>query len=333
LKILQQAAVRKFKHENNPFKELTAKWDIPDVYALISQEIGGQSGLLGEVCRYLLSSPGKGIRPLLVLISSGFGSLEKSSSIKLAAAMEMLHMAMLVHDDVLDCSKLRRGIPSINSRFNDNTAILTGDYLFGKGLGLVSQFGKDAVERFADIITQSVAGEFKQAERIFNPYVEIKEYYDIICQKTAIFMATCCAVGGLASGSRDETVANLECVGRNLGMAFQIKDDVADWSTVEKDLGKPVVHDLRQGVLTLPVLLVLKISSKKEKIKNVILSRDISDRELSFIQQEIKVTGCLEMCLQTAAGYIEKALDLLVVLPDKPARQDLDMLLNNILAF
>ena len=226
-----------------------------------------------------------------VLMSSSFGCMEKAASIKLAAAVEMLHTAMLVHDDVLDCSKLRRGIPSINYRFSDNTAILIGDYLFGKSLEMVSQFGGPVVQRLAGVITEAAAGELKQAERAFDPSLEINAYYEIIHQKTAVLMANCCAMGGLASGIGRETVTHLENIGRNIGMAFQIKDDVADWEAQEKDAGKPVNHDLRQGVLTLPVLFVLQLSSRKENIKKIILSGNISDGELSFINQEIKRTG------------------------------------------
>lgn len=327
---MEQAAQKVIKQQC-VIKELAASWDLDAVYSLISKEIGSTPGLLGDVSRHLLSAPGKGLRPLLVLISSSFGNIEKTKGIRLAAAMEILHMAMLVHDDVLDCSAERRGIPSINSRWDNNTAILTGDYLFGKSLEMVSGFGEGVVQKFSEIIMQSTIGEFQQAETIFDPSLKIEAYKDRIRKKTAVLIANCCSMAGLASGAPDSTVADLEHFGSNVGMAFQIKDDIVDWSDAGKRLGKPVVHDLRQGVLTLPVIFVLQFSSKSEHIKQVIRSQKISEQELSLISQEIKNTGCLDLAFRAASSYVERALKCLNYLPEISGRQHLEKLVKNIL--
>lgn len=325
-----QRAGRGIKGELTPgewsLRELAAIWDLPAVYSTISREIAPNRGRLGEVCRYLLASKGKGLRPLLVLICSAFGRLEKEKSIRLAAAMEMLHLAMLVHDDILDGSPVRRGVPTINRRWNDNTALLAGDYLFGKSLEIVGEFGKAAVERFAGVITESTAGEFLQAEAAFNLSLEISDYEEIIRKKTAVMLANCCAAAATACGAADQVISSLEGFGLNLGMAFQIRDDVADWSLEGKDLGKPVVQDLRQGLLTLPILLALQLSDSKDSIRAIIASKKVSDQHLSFIFHEIQKTGSLVLALETASGYTEKALQYLGFLPETPARQDLERL-------
>lgn len=310
--------------------ELAVKWDLPSVYKMISDEIGSNSGLLGEVCRYLISSPGKGLRPLLVLICSSFGHLEKEAAVRLAAAMEMLHMAMLVHDDILDCSPVRRGKPAVHCQWDRNTAILAGDYLFGKSLELAGEFGKKIGHRFAGIILDTTVGEFLQAEELFDPSLEIETYLERIRKKTAAMIANCCAMAGVASCAQADIICLLENFGTNMGIAFQIKDDVSDWETGQVR-GKPVIHDFRQGVLTLPVLFVLRLSEQKEIIRQIVLSREISDRQLFFVKGEVEKNGVLELALEAASVYTAGALQCLEDLPISPARGDLEKLVRNIL--
>ena len=326
---MQQAAKKSVSVEKCTFRELAAAWDISAVYSRIAQELESQQGLLGEVCRYLLLSPGKGLRPLLVLICSTFGHMEKEKRVRLAAGMEILHMAMLVHDDVLDVSGLRRGLPSINSRWDNNTALLTGDFLFGKSLEMVCEFGTEIVGRFSGIIMQSTAGEFQQTEEGFDTSLEIAAYEERIRKKTAVMLANCCAAAAVAAGASPSTVAQLEAFGTNLGMAFQIRDDVADWSSEGKKLGKPVIHDLSQGILTLPLLLALEVSDQKEAIKEMVSTRSLSEQQLVLISQEIRKTGSLELALDRASGYIEQAKITLKALPQNTARQDLGNLVKN----
>jgi len=309
-------------------KDLASLWGVPSVYSLLAREIGSNQGHLGEVCRYLLSSPGKGLRPLLVLICSTFGDLDKVKRVRLAACMELLHLAMLVHDDIVDASPLRRGNLSINFRWNNNTAILTGDYLFGKSLEMVSGFGTRVVQRFANVITQSCSGEFRQAEGLFDVSMDVDDYKEIIRKKTAVMIANCCAAAGIASEAGENIISCLENFGLALGMAFQIRDDVADWNRGEKELGKPVIHDLRQGIVTLPLLFVLRLSKKKDTIRDIIISKNISEKQLSFIQHEIITTNSLGLAIKTASEYIERAHQHLGSLPETAGRQALEQLLS-----
>ena len=323
--------------DNTDFKylsirHLAEKWDLQAVYDLMSRELGSSSGTVGEVCRYLLSSPGKGIRPLLVLISSGISRLDKQSRIRLAAALETLHLATLAHDDVLDKSMMRRGVPSINSRWDNNTAILTGDFLFGKSLEMVQGLGEEVNRRFAGIIIEVVTGEFQQAETIFDSSLSIEAYKERISKKTASLISNCCAMAAVASGSFSGMVPYLERFGFYTGMAFQIQDDILDWCEGERHLGKPVTHDLQQGVLTLPVLLALQLSRNRGKIVQIVASQRISQEDLSFIKEELVRTGALKLAGRTVFFYGRQAVKCLDFLPEANERNDLEALVRNILS-
>lgn len=314
--VLSQAAQYNFEEYGNLIEELGKEWEVPAVYKRISLELEGNSGLLGEVCHHILASQGKGLRPLLVLVCSHFGFLEQEEAILLAAAMEMLHTAMLIHDDIVDASPLRRGRDSVNYRWNDNVAVLAGDFLYGKSLEMVSQFGAEAVTRFAFVIRQACSGEFRQLETAFDTSLDVLVYEEIIRKKTAVMLANCCAIGGAVSGVRDTGVRALERYGLNLGMAFQIRDDVGDWCYRDEKPGKPVTHDLNQGVMTLPVLYVLESSPYKDRIGEIIAKKKFSGNNLDFIRREIQKNGALEFSLNIAEGYLEKSCQFLDCLPD-----------------
>jgi heptaprenyl diphosphate synthase len=305
---------------------LAEDWDVQAVYKVIEGELDSKPGLLGEVCSHVLSARGKGLRPLLVLICSQFGFLDKEKSTRLAAALEVLHTAMLIHDDVLDVSPVRRDRDSVNYRWNNNVAVLAGDFLFGKSLEMVSQFGQEAVGRFASVILKACSGEFRQLEAAFDTSLEITAYKEIIRNKTAVMLANCCAIGAAVSGADISMVHALESYGLNLGMAFQIRDDVADWFQGNKAPGKPVISDLGQGVVTLPVLFVLKLSPYRDKIEKIINSKKISPNHLAFISREIQKTESLELALNVAAQYLEKAYVSLEPLPDSPSKKALQQL-------
>lgn len=319
----------KFGFKSTEIADLAVEWGLHAVHDQLARELGSNTGLLGEVCNYLLSVPGKGVRPLFVLISSSFGQLDKNAAVRLAAALETLHLATLAHDDVLDGSKIRRGVPSVNSRWDDNTAILTGDFLFGKSLEMVQGFGEEVVGRFARIIVEIVTGEFLQAEMVFDPFLTIETYKEIIGKKTATFFANCCAMAAVASGAPRDVVACLEDVGFYSGMAFQIKNDIADWEQNEKGPGS---HDLQQGVLTLPLLLALQLSKNREKMVEVVSSQRVSETDMSFIREEVFKTGALELSYNAAFFYGQQSKKRLYYLPKTSGRSSLEKLIGNICA-
>lgn len=319
----------KYGLKGREIADLAVEWNLHAVYDHMVRELGSNTGLLGEVCNYLLSVPGKGVRPLFVLISSSFSQLDKNAAVRLATALETLHLATLAHDDVLDGSKTRRGAPSVNSRWDDNTAILTGDFLFGKSLEMVQGFGEEVVGRFAGIIVETVTGEFLQAEMVYDPSLSIETYKEIIGKKTATLFANCCAMAAVASGTPRDVVACLEDLGFYSGMAFQIKNDIADWGQDEKGPGS---HDLQQGILTLPLLLALQLSKNREKMVEVVSSKKVSETDMSFIREEVVKTGALELSCNAASFYGQQAKKRLNFLPKTNGRNSLEKLIDNICA-
>jgi len=302
--------------------EIAARWGVDKVYQVISEELKGGSRLQQEICRYLLRSPGKGLRPLLVLICAGFGR-KKGDAVTLAAGMELLHIATLVHDDVIDGAARRRGSTSINARWSEAVAVLTGDMLFAKSLKMVQKYGAGAAERFAGIIEDMVAGEFQQMETLFDPSLNMVSYMTRIAKKTASFFSSCCALGAVAAEAGQKEVDLLERFGYFLGVAFQIKDDILDWDSTEKKLGKPVCQDLQRGVLTLPVLRALQVSRQRKKLKEIIKKGMLLPGEMDFIREEINRSGALAFARNIAAQYGRQALENIDGLPAAEGREHL----------
>jgi len=262
------------------YEQMAHIWGIEEVYQLISQELLGSGGRFQrEIFRYLLRSPGKGLRPLLVLMCSGF-STSRADVKPLAAGMEMLHLATLVHDDIVDRADKRRGKDSINALWGDGAAVITGDMLFGKSLKLVERYGNKAVKVYAEIIERMVSGEFQQMEAVFDYSLTEASYLSIAGKKTAYFFSQCCRLGAWAAGVCQDQVKILERFGFLLGLAFQIQDDIMDWFSSEGELGKPVGQDLRRGIITLPLIKALKLSEKREEIKKIIDKENFQRRKL-----------------------------------------------------
>ena len=306
-------------------------WGMDSVYGLLSQELSSSCPLPQGVREHVLLTQGKGIRPMLVLISAGFGRDRKEKAGPMAAALEMLHMATLAHDDVIDGSSLRRSRTSINAKWGDGTAVLLGDFFYGKSLKLVSPYGVPVTDRFADIILDMVTGEFQEAESLFDPQGKISDYLKRTGKKTASFFSHCCGIGAMISGISAEQVKHLEQFGYYLGVAFQIKDDILDWCSSEEDRGKPVCHDLKQGVLTLPILFALRLSKKRGKLGKIIKNRNITLDNLEFIKQELIKTGAIEYSYGMASLYGDCARIDLNRLPGGMAKDHLETVLEYIL--
>jgi len=188
-------------------------WGIEGVYQLIDRELLGSGGKFQkEIFRYLLERPGKGLRPLLVLMCAGFGRCRTDVK-PLAAGLEMLHLATLVHDDIIDGAYIRRGRNSINALWGAGAAVITGDMLFGKSLKLIGRYGDKAVKIYAKIIERMVSGEFQQMEALFDYSLDESSYFRIVGKKTAYFFSQCCRLGAWAAGVNHEQIKILERFG------------------------------------------------------------------------------------------------------------------------
>ncbi len=273
---------------------------------------------------HLLSSGGKRIRPALAIYASRlYSPVASPKIIALAAATEMLHTASLVHDDLIDGALLRRGIPTLNSTWTPGATILTGDYLFARAADLAAQTDHvHLVHLFARTLMVICSGELRQQFGDLSMRMRRDDYYARIYSKTASLFELATEAAGLLENAPESQVIALREYGRNLGMAFQVADDVLDFVGDEQHLGKPVGSDLRQGLVTLPTLRYLEQHPDDELI--VRLFRSDEHRSEEAVRQAVSAirnSGATDAALDEAQGFVHRSRLALDQLPAGPARQ------------
>jgi len=274
-----------------------------------------------EVIDYLLQSSGKLLRPRLVYLCSSFYPHDASEVCDCAAAVELIHLASLVHDDIIDHSDLRRGRESLNARWGEKISVLTGDYLFASAFSLISQTGLvEIMKEITNTIRIMCAGEIKQLNQTGDISLEQEEYFAKSFAKTGCLFACACKVGAMASEMPAEEAALLQKYGVCLGYAYQIIDDVLDFTADSRELGKPVGGDLLAGNITLPVLLALENERQGARIKNMLRDGNVDPRDLPRIIKVLEECGALKDSLRWAQAFVRQGLECLTALPAMDAR-------------
>lgn len=292
--------------------------ELEDFKELFESSLSSSNLLLNSVIAHIRQKNGKMMRPILVLLSAKLYGNVCPATLHAAVALELLHNASLVHDDVVDESTERRGQLSVNAIFNNKVAVLSGDFLLATALvqvamtrnhdiiGIVSALGRDLAD-----------GELLQLSNVSNPQFSETVYFDVIRKKTAVLFAACTKAGALSVGADAEKVELARLFGEYVGLCFQIKDDIFDYFD-SKEIGKPTGNDMSEGKLTLPVLHVLntvKDEAMRElavRVKNGQAASDEIARLIEFTKQH----GGIEYALQTMYAYKEKALSLLASMSD-----------------
>ncbi len=232
----------------------------------LRDQLSSDVALIGSLGDHVLSSGGKRLRPALLLLAAELCGYSGPRRIQIASAVEMLHTATLLHDDVVDGSMLRRGRPSANSIWGNRRAVLAGDFLYARASSMLAEDGDvDLIEIFAATIRQMAEGELLQLERSFDIGVTEASYYDVIDRKSASLLAAACEAGAILGGVTRAERRRLATFGRELGLAFQLKDDALDYDTNADTLGKTRYADLHEGKVTLPLLLTLKRCTETER--------------------------------------------------------------------
>ncbi len=271
---------------------------------------------------YLLGSGGKRLRPALVLLSSKFYPADAEKVTSLAAAVETLHTATLIHDDLLDNAFLRRGNPTLNATWNSVATVLTGDYLFARAAAFAAETKSvRVVSIFAQTLMSICGGELKQIFGSDQGQTTREYYYQRIYSKTASLFAASAETGALLSEAPEPEVQALRDYGYNLGMAFQIVDDILDLAGDEDELGKPVGSDLRQGVITLPTIYFLQAHPEDEAVTRVLSGRYGGDDEVRTAVEMIKESGAIESSTAEAKRFAARSRDALSTLPHNEYRQ------------
>jgi geranylgeranyl pyrophosphate synthase len=277
---------------------------------------------LRETLRYLLDSGGKRIRPALVILASKFYEYDESRVTPLAAAVEMLHTATLVHDDLLDGSSLRRGNETLNTRLNSGAVVLVGDYLFARAADLAAATDSvPVVNIFAKTLMTICQGELRHAFSRDGWRRTKEEYYLSTYSKTASLFAASTEAGAVLSGAPSRVVRSLRAYGRNLGMAFQIVDDILDFIGDEDELGKPIGSDLRQGTATLPLLLFLEERPETDLLRCIFEHGQGREEAIATVVDLVRTSPSIEQAREEARRHTTEAKQALGALSANRYRQ------------
>jgi len=278
---------------------------------------------LQAVVDYLVGAGGKRLRPALTLMAANFYPVDKKKSYSLAASVELLHTATLVHDDLIDNSLFRRGMPTLNVSWSPGATILTGDFLFARSAQLAAETDSvRIVNIFAETLMTIVGGELNQ---LFNDghgnVPSEEEYQQRIYAKTASLFAAGTETGGVLCHAPEAEIKALRDYGYYLGMAFQIIDDILDFKGDEDHIGKPVANDLRRGIATLPVMLFNQKEPNHPTILKAVRRENVSDEEILEVVELIRASGCVDASMEEARRYVQQAHAALDGLPTNPYQQ------------
>lgn len=309
-------------------KQLTLFSLIKDELKTVEKElhhvIKNRDPLLSEASSHLLSAGGKRLRPAFALMAGKTYKYDPDKLIPLAMALELIHMASLVHDDVIDDSYTRRGMPTVKANWGDQISIYTGAYLLSQALILVAKCDSPIISQIlADVSVKMCEGEIQQIVSSFDADQSVKDYFFRIKRKTALLISASCELGALAAQAPSYHVKALKRYGYFLGMAFQITDDVLDLTASQKQLGKPVANDLRQGIVTLPVIYALKISQDREALAAIVRKKEKKEGEVQQAIDLIKKSGAIEKAVEISNRYLMKAKQELGKLPSTRANDGL----------
>lgn len=296
----------------------------------IERQFTAEGELLSEMLQYALTSRGKGIRPLLVILSAALNASVKGAATGrrtcLAAMLvEMIHVASLIHDDVIDESDTRRGRPSVNARWQSHKAVILGDYILARNMAIGLQSGQfDLVNHICGAMALLCEGEVEQSDCVDKQRMDRRIYTDIIYKKTACLLGISASAGALTVGATRDRVASMGRFGEALGMAFQIQDDILDFQT-QAHTGKPACNDLREGKITLPLLIVLeRVDERRRKELLERLARCHEDEaSVEYLRELVTNEGGPDEAGRIMQDHIARAIGLLSEYDDSIYRKAL----------
>lgn len=307
--------------------------DLERTTAILRRELAGDLDCVNDMCRHVAGFHGKMLRPSVLLLSGRCFGPARPEHYTLAAVVELVHIATLVHDDILDESELRRGEQTVNRRWNNERAVLFGDYLISHAFHLCSSLDSQAASRAIGRTTNTVCeGEIMQVANRGNLDLTEEQYFEIIYRKTASLIETCCGLGARYAAADDDAVARLEKYGRSVGIAFQIADDVLDLVGDERETGKSLGRDAEKGKLTLPVIHHLRRCSTDERAAAVEWLHSADPAARRRLVDRLNHTESIEFARDAAQTHIRAAIDALSPLPESDARDTLRAMADFVLA-
>jgi heptaprenyl diphosphate synthase len=296
--------------------------DINTIERKLEETIQADSLLLKRASLHTLQAGGKRIRPVFVLLAGKFGQYDINIMKNVAVALELIHMASLVHDDVIDDADLRRGQPTVKAKWDNKTAMYTGDFIFALSLELMSEINKPLAHKIlANTIVEVTIGEIEQIKDKYRFNQNLRDYLRRIKRKTALLISASCQLGAIAADVEESTHKKLYLFGYYVGMAFQITDDILDFTSSEEELGKPAGSDLLQGNITAPALYAMENENIRKEIVKV--HEDMESAQIQKIITLIKESGAIEKSISLSDLYLDKALAVLEELPANRAKKTL----------
>ena len=302
------------------FYELTAD-DLRETEEYIRTLLRSENKEIEESALYLLNSGGKRLRPALVLLSGHCGQYDRDRLIPVAAAVEIIHMASLIHDDIVDDSPLRRGKPTIAKAKGKRTALITGNYMLSKAIETVLTFDDATVRRIAlDTAKEMCRGEFDQLKIRETPDFEKENYIARVKQKTANLISAACEAGAYLSGAEEDTVTAIRRFGEKIGIAFQITDDILDYTANTEKFGKVIGRDIMDGLATMPLICARENSTDKEMIRELFEKCRTEKKAVRELIATVEANEGTKTAAAIAEKYIREAKEEIRVIPNEDIR-------------
>jgi len=295
--------------------------------SLFHEQLGSDVPFIQEAGEYIFRGGGKRVRPALLLLAAQMLDLETEEDVTYAAAVELIHTATLIHDDIIDHAALRRGQETLNRVWGNSLTVLLGDWLYTTAMHESLRHDNVEVIRALCVATREMTeGELLALQRLGAIDLTVEEYFEIINRKTAKLFAAACSVPSLVPPARPEARAALNRYGEALGMCFQLVDDLLDFTAKEEDLGKPVLSDLKEGKMTLPILLALPRISERERqaIETVLRDRAFNAVSTDEVMEIVVTQGTLDETRERAQTYARQAREALAFFPSSAAREALE---------
>lgn len=318
----------------NPHEQLglaSVEDDLVRLEALLAESVIFGDAYLDSVTTHLIYAGGKRLRPLLAVASATSGERDATRDDLLGGvALELLHLASLYHDDVMDEAEIRRSVESVNARYGNLIAIVAGDYLMARSAGIAAELGAEFAILMARTLAWLTRGQVSEVRTAYNLERTQADYFEAIEGKTASLMSTSCRYGAMTAGhSKEETEALAE-FGRCFGMVYQLRDDIMDLTATDNQLGKPAGQDLAEGIYNLPTLFALEDAKVSDELRTL-LGKPLDDAERETARKLVVATDGVERTVQAAQSFLAQAHESLAVIPSAALRSGFGALITSLL--
>ena len=314
---------------DDPVLEASVRQGLAAIEVALRASVASDDDFVAGVATYLVDAGGKRFRPLLALLAAQFGDPDADGVVLSAVVCELTHLATLYHDDVMDEATVRRGAESANSRWSNTVAILTGDFLFARASDVLADLGPEAVRIQARCFERLVTGQIRETVGPKPGADPIDHYLGVLAEKTGSLIATSAELGAKFAGVDADTVACLREFGEQIGVAFQISDDILDIASESGQSGKTPGTDLREGIQTLPVLYALRTEDEASgRLRELVSAPITDDDDHAEALKLLRASDAMEQARDTMLSYADAARATLSTLPDVPARQALEALVH-----